>query len=99
MMMTAGFHAFSAYILGSLNKIRRRLGGTRFAEVEGMMQSALDIQRESGDTHAHRDWVRFILLDYYDPMYDYQISKKLSRLQFRGNKTEVTEYLADLGIR
>ncbi|MGB1254279.1 MAG: tRNA 2-selenouridine(34) synthase MnmH [Thiolinea sp.] len=95
----AGFTAFSDYILGSLTKIRRRLGGVRYAEVQNMMRRALKLQRESGDTLAHQDWVRYILLDYYDPMYDYQISKKQSRLIFRGDRTAITDYLAELDIR
>lgn len=94
----AGFTAFSAYILGSLQKIQRRLGGVRFAEVLKLMQQALDIQQRTGDTSAHRGWVQFILLDYYDPMYDYQLSKKQARLRFRGDAQAVRAYLADLQI-
>ncbi len=95
---TAGFTAFSAYILGSLTKIKRRLGGVRFAAVYKMMQQALEIQQRSGDTGAHRQWVRTILLDYYDPMYDYQLSKKQSRIIFRGERTAVAAYLAENGV-
>lgn len=94
----AGFQAFSHYILGSLDKISRRLGGVRYAEVRAMMTSALDIQQRTGATEAHRQWVEFILFDYYDPMYDYQISKKSDRLVFRGDKTAVREYLAEQGM-
>lgn len=94
----SGFQAFSDYILGSADKIRRRLGGVRHAEVRAMMESALDIQQRSGETEAHQQWVEFILFDYYDPMYDYQMSKKSERLVFRGDKAGVREYLAEQGI-
>nr|CAA6824552.1 MAG: Selenophosphate-dependent tRNA 2-selenouridine synthase [uncultured Thiotrichaceae bacterium] len=94
----AGFAAFSDYILGSVDKIRRRLGGVRHQEVWKMMLSALEVQQRTGATEAHRQWVEFILFDYYDPMYDYQMSKKAERLEFRGDKNEVREYLADQGI-
>lgn len=93
-----GLQAFSRYILNSLEKIKRRLGGVRYATVRQMMESALAIQQHTGDTEAHLRWVEFILFDYYDPMYDYQISKKSSRLVFRGDKTAVREYLAEQGI-
>lgn len=95
----AGLAAFSDYILGSSDKIRRRLGGVRHQEVRKMMKSALEIQQRTGDTEAHRQWVEFILFDYYDPMYDYQMSKKADRLEYRGDKIEVREYLAEQGVR
>jgi tRNA 2-selenouridine synthase len=63
------------------------------------MQDALTQQANTGDTTAHYDWVRFILLDYYDPMYDYQISKKQERLVFTGTPAEVRDYLQTQGIR
>jgi len=33
------------------------------------------------------------LVDYYDPMYDYQISKKKQRIVFQGNSQDVLAYL------
>ncbi|MEZ5534180.1 MAG: tRNA 2-selenouridine(34) synthase MnmH [Thiolinea sp.] len=93
-----GFRHFGQYILNSLEKIRRRLGGVRYETVKQMMESALAVQQYSGETELHRQWVEFILFDYYDPMYDYQISKKLSRLVFRGDKAAVREYLAEQQI-
>lgn len=95
----AGLAVFADYILGSLVKIKRRLGGARFAEVARLMQQALEVQKNSGDTEAHRAWVRYILLDYYDPMYDYQLSKKQQRLVFRGDQAALAGYLAQQGIR
>lgn len=96
--VAAGFAGFSAYLLGSLEKIQRRLGGLRYQQLRDMMQTALAEQARSGATQAHYAWVRSVLLDYYDPMYDYQISKKQARLAFSGSPDEVREYLAKQGI-
>ncbi|QTR46753.1 tRNA 2-selenouridine(34) synthase MnmH [Thiothrix litoralis] len=95
----AGFAAFSQYLLGSLAKIQRRLGGVRYQKAHRMMQDALIQQKRTGKTEAHYDLVRFILLDYYDPMYNYQISKKQDRLVFTGSPAEVRDYLNSMGIR
>ena len=95
----AGFAAFSAYLLGSLAKVQRRLGGVRYQQAREMMERALQQQARDQSTTAHYDWVRFILLDYYDPMYDYQISKKQDRLVFTGSPAEVREYLNTQGIQ
>jgi tRNA 2-selenouridine synthase len=94
----AGFAAFSHYLLSSLDKIQRRLGGVRYQQARKMMQDALTEQARTGKTEAHYDVVRLILLDYYDPMYDYQISKKQDRLVFTGSPAEVREYLNAQGI-
>jgi tRNA 2-selenouridine synthase len=94
----AGFTAFSQYLLGSLAKIQRRLGGVRYQQALQMMQDALAYQERTGKTEQHYDVVRLILLDYYDPMYDYQISKKQDRLVFTGSPAEVREYLRAQGI-
>ncbi|OQX12666.1 MAG: tRNA 2-selenouridine(34) synthase MnmH [Thiothrix lacustris] len=94
----AGFTAFSAYLLGSLDKIQRRLGGVRYQQIRQTLQAALAHQEKTGKTEAHYDVVRLILLDYYDPMYDYQISKKQERLVFTGSPAEVREYLNAQGI-
>ncbi len=95
----AGFAAFSAYLLGSLAKVRRRLGGVRYQQALEMMERALQQQARDQSTTAHYDWVRFILLDYYDPMYDYQISRKQDRLVFTGSPAEVRDYLASRAIQ
>jgi tRNA 2-selenouridine synthase len=39
--------------------------------------------------------VEALLLDYYDPMYNYQIQKKLNRVVFKGSRSEVLEYIKD----
>jgi tRNA 2-selenouridine synthase len=38
--------------------------------------------------------VEELLVNYYDPMYDYQIKKKISRVVFKGNSAEVLAYLS-----
>jgi tRNA 2-selenouridine synthase len=79
--------------------VQRRLGGVRYQQAREMMERALQQQALNQSTTAHYDWVRFILLDYYDPMYDYQISKKQDRLVFTGSPAEVREYLNAQGIQ
>lgn len=95
----SGFAAFRDYLLGSLGKIHKRLGGVRYQQLLQLMQEALAVQANTGDTQAHYGWVRTLLLDYYDPMYDYQISNKQERLVFSGTPAAVRDYLQGRGIR
>ena len=71
-----GFSAFSAYLSSSLSRVQRRLGGQRYQEIMAAMNGALAVQQQSGDTQAHREWLRRMLVEYYDPMYDYQRDKR-----------------------
>ena len=91
-----GFDAWADYLLGSLDKIHKRLGGQRHQELRAIMERAIEEQRSGGDSELHRDWIRSLLVDYYDPMYDYQLSKKEKTIVFKGSPAEIQQYLDSL---
>lgn len=74
----------------ALDNIRRRLGGERHTAVRQVMQEAF----ERGDPDRHHAWIAMLLDWYYDPMYDYQLSRKQDRIVLRGGRDEVAEYLS-----
>lgn len=80
-------------------RLAKRLGGERLSEVRRLLREAYDLQMASGDRCRHRAWVKLLLTDYYDPMYDFQISKKSERIVFRGGRDEVLGYLRRLETR
>lgn len=87
-----GFAAFAGDLRESLYRVRRRLGGERYRELKGVLESALDAHA-AGDAEGHREWIRALLRDYYDPMYEYQMSFKQDRVVFRGSPDQVLQYL------
>ncbi len=89
------FDRFSTWLTDALDRIQRRLGGDRHSRLSGLLENALRQHRESGETDAHREWIRVLLADYYDPMYDHQLEKKASRIAFRGDPVAVTQWLAE----
>lgn len=91
-----GFDAWADYLVGSLDRIQKRLGGQRHQELRSIMHRAVEEQRIKGDSELHRDWIRALLVDYYDPMYDYQLSKKEKTIVFKGSPDEIHQYLASL---
>jgi tRNA 2-selenouridine synthase len=91
-----GFRAFSDYLLGALGRVRKRLGGARHAEIEASMRDALALQQRSGDPSGHEDWIRRMLVEYYDPMYDHQLSGKLDRVVARGRMDELEARIRSL---
>ncbi len=88
----AGFNAFAEELRQSLGKIRRRLGDLRYRELSDQLETGL-AAHQGGDDSAHKHWIRTLLLDYYDPMYGYQLEKKQSRLVFTGSPDQVLDYL------
>ena len=89
-----GFTAWAENLQHSLNKIQRRLGGLRHSKLKQIMADALEKQITSGDLEDHKLWIKSLLVDYYDPMYDYQLSRKKHRVVFKGNKNEVLDFLS-----
>lgn len=87
----AGFLNFREYLTGSLERVRKRLGGDRYQAIRALMDEALARQQHCGGVEAHRDWIERLLRDYYDPMYDYQLSRKLNPVLARGDFDSLAE--------
>ncbi len=88
-----GFMSWANQLNNAIDKIQRRLGGVRYTEIKAILDKAIMQQQSTGNTDLHLDWIRSLLVDYYDPMYDYQISKKESRIVFNGPQSEVFNFL------
>lgn len=87
-----GLEQFYEYLLGSLAKIQRRLGGENYSILQDLMEDALSAQMNGEGDAAHALWIRKLLTDYYDPMYAYQLSKRQERVVFRGSSSEFLEW-------
>jgi tRNA 2-selenouridine synthase len=83
-----------ASLCDALERIQRRLGGVRYAEIRELVKRAF----ASRDDDAHRRWIARLLADYYDPQYDYQLTAKSERVVFRGDAAEVTLWLSERGM-
>ncbi len=88
-----GWQSWSEHLNQSLDKIQRRLGGVRHKALQNLLADSLQHQQLTGDAELHRQWIERLLVDYYDPMYDYQISKKMERIIFTGHMQDVIEFL------
>jgi tRNA 2-selenouridine synthase len=83
-------------IESAMFRIIRRLGNQRHDELTKIFEAALQKQQNDGSFDGYREWVEYLLVQYYDPMYDYQIQKRSERVAFRGGAAEVLEYIAKL---
>jgi len=87
-----GFDLWSEQLLENIDKIQRRLGGVRHKKLKNMLQNAIK-KHVAGEVESHKEWIKVLLVEYYDPMYDYQLNNKKERIIFKGNKNEVFDFL------
>lgn len=90
---STGFNKWSEQLTTALSKVQKRLGGERFKVLDQIMRNAIQEQINNNDSTLHKEWINRLLVDYYDPMYDYQLTKKTDRVIFQGNQAEIIDFL------
>ena len=76
----------------SLLKIHKRLGLKLYNEISIKIKNILiDLYKI-----PHEEWIKELLVNYYDPMYDYQLELKKERCLLKSNKSEVIKFLTEL---
>ncbi|MFK8080418.1 MAG: tRNA 2-selenouridine(34) synthase MnmH [Granulosicoccus sp.] len=88
---SSGFDAFAEHHRQSLDRIRKRFGGDNWQRARTLLDGALSMHRQYGETTEYRPFIEMLLRDYYDPMYDYQLSQKSDRIVFKGTRDEILE--------
>ncbi len=86
------FDALEEHLKGSLSRIKRRLGGERFSRLDGMLAEALQQHKQTDSVQAYRELVEELLLEYYDPMYEYQDKQKQRPVLFKGDHKMILEW-------
>ena len=79
------------YILeqsANYESIFTRNGVEKFSEY--LLLANYKIKKKLGN---HKDWIKIVLEQYYDPMYVYQLTKKIDRLTFTGTPSEVRAWI------
>jgi len=82
------------HLLNSLDKIKKRLGGVRYKEARKQMLAAIALRKETNSVTGFIPIVNSLLVDYYDPMYDYQSRNKHERVEFKGAYSGMFAYLS-----
>jgi len=88
------FERFSGSLRDGLDRIQKRLGGMKHQKLSVLLECALDAHAQ-GDDSLHGEWIRELLVSYYDPMYDYQLANRYQSITFSGSQEEVMAYLRD----
>lgn len=84
-----GLKKWFNFILDSFKKVKERLGGVKFKQLTDILKNAY----ENGKKEKHKKWIKGLLENYYDPMYEHHIEKIKRDVIFRGSYKEVLEFL------
>lgn len=89
--------------VGRINKgLQKRWGGTlnQGYDIIGEFGKAFDLFKSSNASNVSgfRKPVQLLLEDYYDPMYDYQMSKRKGKVLFRGGIDEIVIWARDYTV-
>jgi tRNA 2-selenouridine synthase len=91
-----GFNQYCEEMLSSLDRIKKRLGGDRYAKLHILMHKAFKSKTSHSSDDFHRDWISVLLTQYYDPMYDYQLSNKCERIKSSGNWDSISKLMTQV---
>ncbi len=88
-----GFAHWKNTVENQFARIKNRLGDERYRNMSSEIETAMKTHQENGKTDLYRPWIKKLLTDYYDPMYDYHIAKSDNKVIFRGTGKEIKVFL------
>lgn len=91
--LTLGWQNYTHYLEMGLASLQKRLGLERYRIMTQQLNEALSYQQQTDEIEGHNTWLSALLLDYYDPMYHYQLDQKKDRVLFRGSYEEVQHFI------
>jgi len=86
---------FSSFVLGSLERVKKRLGGVRYEKVKTSFSMALEHLFSTGKSDYFAEGIQLLLVEYYDPMYQYQLQQKKGNVLFKGTEPEILAWVEE----
>lgn len=84
--------SYGETLLHNLTRIRKRLGNERYGELHDQFSQAIRTLQNQNSTKDFEAPIARLLTDYYDPMYEYQFSKREGKVLFQGDKQSVIDW-------
>ena len=94
-----GLDEFAECHRKSLLKIKKRLGGDRYATALALFDKGFAHHVSTDDTDGYDEFIRYLLKNYYDPMYDYQMTCKSRQVVFRGDAVSIKDWFSTAGLK
>lgn len=90
---TDGLNKWAESVNAGLDRIKKRLGSQLHLEFKTMFSEAFEKHETDAGIQLYKKWIEKLLIDYYDPMYDYQLQKSPIPVIFKGNSEEVIDFI------
>lgn len=87
-----GIDEFDHYLQGNLSRIKKRLGAEQYDRVSSLFSSSLQNLVKHDDCEGFREAIKILLTQYYDSMYDYQLSRREGKILAEGNHQELLQW-------
>jgi tRNA 2-selenouridine synthase len=84
-----GVQVVKKSLLDSMLRISKPLGGVRTQELVGLLEGAF----VSGTLESHRAWIEYLFREYYDPRYQFGLTRDERTILFEGDFNSVLEFL------
>lgn len=81
------------FVADALFRISKRLGGDRYQMLIQTLEDGVTALVNQNRWQGFDTLIEHLLVDYYDPMYQYQFEQKQNRVLFTGTQTEILEWL------
>lgn len=90
-----GLAVFALY-RKSLAAISKKLGGLRSAEIFSLLVEAEEDFQSRRGLEKNREWIRKLLIYYYDPLYLASLQRRQVKCRFRGSREDCLGFLKSL---
>ncbi len=82
----------------SLSKISKKLGGQRSLEISQMIAECESDYLKTRKICGNRSWIRELLVQYYDPMYEHGMKTREGKIAFEGNRNQCLLFMRDVSF-
>ena len=82
----------------SLSKIAKKLGGQRTLEISLMINACEEEYLKTRKIDTNRSWIRELLIQYYDPMYEHGMKSRQGKIAFEGHRGECLSFMKDVSF-
>jgi len=90
-----GLESFYQHHRQSVLRVQKRLGKQQTQHVLTLLEQAKHDLLLSQQVSQFKPYLEYLLTQYYDPMYDYQIAKKQTRIRHQGDASSVVQWMQD----
>ena len=77
----------------ALSNIQKRLGGLRYQEISKILEKCEAIWKSRGELEENKEWIKLLLVHYYDPLYFGSLEKRQPSILFKGPAEEALDFL------